>query len=349
MNPVLLATLFPAAVLLDALLGEPPAKYHPVCLMGTVAQRSEALLRGLAKRKKASDSTLFVAGMLAALLSALPFALAAYLLVWLGTGIGLDWGLALCCVALCLAPRSLGEHARRVAVPLEQGDLESARQAVSMLVGRNTACLDAHGIARACVESVGENVTDGVLATLFWAGIGGLVAGLPGAATAAVFHRVSNVLDALWGKRNATYRRFGTWAARTDDVLNAFPARLSLPIIALASALDAFLWSPTAPHRLKNASATLLCTLRTGWRDRYAHASPNSAWSEAAFAGALDLKLGGPVYYKDLFAPYPFMGTGRLEATPQDIRKSIRLMWLSTLLFALCESVALYALLLLPI
>lgn len=314
--------LLPAAVALDALLGEPPAKLHPVCLMGWLATHTERLTRRL------FSDHLFTAGMLAALLTTLPFALTACILAQLP---GLGWLLSLLCVYVCLAPKSLGEHARRVAVPLEQGDLESARHAVSMLVGRNTEQLDAHGIARACVESVGENLTDGVLSTLFWAAIGGLVAGLPGAAVAAVFHRASNVLDALWGKRNATYRHFGTWAARTDDVLNFFPARLSLPIIALASGL----LSSSERRR------TMLRTLRTGWKDRYAHASPNSAWSEAAFAGALDLRLGGPVSYGDLYAPYPYMGEGRPQATPLDIRKAIRLMWISTLLFALCGSATL--------
>lgn len=316
--------LLPAAVALDALLGEPPAKLHPVCLMGWLAKRTERLTRRLL------NNHLFTAGMFAALLTTLPFALVAFVLVRLAPP-GLDWLLSVFCVYVCLAPKSLGEHALRVAVPLEQGDLESARHAVSMLVGRNTEQLDAHGIARACVESVGENLTDGVLSTLFWAGIGGLAADLPGAAAAAVFHRASNVLDALWGKRNATYKHFGTWAARIDDVLNFFPARLSLPIIALASSLD-----PLSSGRCQTA----LHTLRTGWKDRYAHASPNSAWSEAAFAGALDLRLGGPVFYGELYAPYPYMGDGRPQATPLDIRKAIRLMWIATLFFALCGSAA---------
>ena len=164
-----------------------------------------------------------------------------------------------------------------MALPLEQGDLEAARRAVAMLVGRDPQQLDACGVARACVESVGENLTDGILATLFWATAGLLLAGLPGAAALAACHRAANVLDALWGRLDETYRCFGTAAARLDDVLNWCPARLSLPCIVLAAAL--------LPGLDAHACR------RVGWRDRHAHESPNSAWSEAAFAGALGLRL----------------------------------------------------------
>ena len=112
-----------------------------------------------------------------------------------------------------------------------------------MLVGRDPQQLDAHGVARACVESVGENLTDGILATLFWAAAGLLLAGLPGAAALAACHRAANVLDALWGRLDATYRCFGTAAARLDDVLNWCPARLALPCIVLAAALLHATWN----------------------------------------------------------------------------------------------------------
>ena len=137
-----------------------------------------------------------------------------------------------------------------------------------MMVGRNPDRLDAHGVARACVESVGENLTDGVLSTLFWAGIGLFFFGYPGAACLAVLHRSANMLDALWGKKNKKYIRFGTFAARLDDALNFVPARLSLPFIAFASRII-----PNLRHS---------DILPVGWKYRAAHESPNSAWSEAA-------------------------------------------------------------------
>ena len=201
--------------------------------------------------------------------------------------------------------------------------------AVAMLVGRDPQQLDAHGVARACVESVGENLTDGILATLFWAAAGLLLAGLPGAAALAACHRAANVLDALWGRLDATYRCFGTAAARLDDVLNWCPARLALPCIVLAAAL------------LPGLDAR--ACRRVGWRDRHAHESPNSAWSEAAFAGALGLRLGGPARYGPLYRDHPWLGDGSPLATARHIRQAVRLMWASVLVFAASASLLLAA------
>ena len=198
-----------------------------------------------------------------------------------------------------------------------------------MLVGRDPQQLDAHGVARACVESVGENLTDGILATLFWAAAGLLLAGLPGAAALAACHRAANVLDALWGRLDATYRCFGTAAARLDDVLNWCPARLALPCIVLAAAL------------LPGLDAR--ACRRVGWRDRHAHESPNSAWSEAAFAGALGLRLGGPARYGPLYRDHPWLGDGSPLATARHIRQAVRLMWASVLVFAASASLLLAA------
>ena len=226
MNLAALA-LLPAALLVDRLFGEPPSRLHPVCLIGAFAARVETLLR-----RGPNGARMFLSGALACLLAALPPAAAAGGVVLAAQRCGgprAGWFAAVALVYVCLAPRSLGEHAHRVAVPLARNDLEGARRAVSMIVGRQTAALDADGVARACVESVAENLTDGVLSTLFWAGVGLLLFGCPGAAALAVLHRSVNVLDAMWGKKNETYIRFGTLAARLDDALNFVPARLSLP------------------------------------------------------------------------------------------------------------------------
>ena len=152
-----------------------------------------------------------------------------------------------------------------------------------------------------------------------------MIGGALGAAAAALVHRVFNILDAMWGKKNEQYRHFGTFAARTDDTLNFIPARLILSCISLAA-----LFLPGASSRH---------ALTVGWTFRRAHASPNSAWSEAAFAGALGLRIGGPVSYKGMPADYPWIGSGRKEATAGDLDRAIRLMWLTTaigtLLFSL--------------
>ena len=232
MNLAFLA-LLPAALLIDRLFGELPSRVHPVCMMGALASRMEALFR-----RGSNNALMSLSGTLACLLVVLPCAALAGGLAW-AAQVYADpraaWFVSAIIIWICVAPRSLEEHALRVAVPLAKGDLEGARKAVSMMVGRNPDRLDAHGVARACVESVGENLTDGVLSTLFWAGIGLFFFGYPGAACLAVLHRSANMLDALWGKKNKKYIRFGTFAARLDDALNFVPARLSLPFIAFAA------------------------------------------------------------------------------------------------------------------
>lgn len=322
-------TILFIALIFDRLLGEAPDRLHPVCFMGLWAVRCEAWVRGFFASTR-------LAGAVAALAVILPFAL-------VGAGLVLcmpqGWpagAVAGVVVYVCLAPRSLEEHALAVARALENGDLPAGRGAVSRMVGRETKELDEHGVARAAVESVGENLVDGVLATLFWAAMGvwiGSVTGSNGfawAAGLAVAHRAANTLDAMWGRRNERYMYFGTAAARLDDVLAFAPARLSLPVIAIA----AFVVHGPSPAGRR----AFMDTLRTGWRDRAAHASPNSAWSEAAFAGALRLRLAGPTMYAGAVRPSPYLGDGMpdatADATAAHIRAAVRLMWMTTVLFA---------------
>ncbi len=310
-----------AALVLDRLFGEPPNRLHPVCMIGALAIRLEVWLR-----HERSNRYLFFAGALACLLTVVPCTATAGCLV-LATSYCLgptaEWLAATCIVYICLAPRSLAEHAQRVAQPLLQNDIKTARKAVSMLVGRCTDNLDAHGLARACVESVAENLTDGVVSTLFWAGMGMMIAGFPGAAALAVFHRTANILDALWGKKNETYIHFGVCAARLDDALNFFPARLAMPCVAVAG---------------KNL-AGLRCKdiFRVGWKFHNAHESPNSAWTEAAFAGALGLQLGGPAIYGQDIVDHPWLGEGTRAAQPEHIQLAITLLRRAVIVFTSSE------------
>lgn len=310
---------FPCVLLLDRLFGEPPCWLHPVCGMGWLAAKSEAWLW-----REGSPRLQFAAGCAAAGLVLFVCVGLAWFFCTAAAALHpvAGWGAALLCVYCCLAPRSLAEHARRVQVALEHNNLSAAKQAVGMLVGRQTSTLDAHGIARACIESVGENVTDGVLATLFWAGLGLCLNNPPLAAALAILHRSANVLDALWGKKNARYCFFGRAAARLDDALAFVPARCALPCIALAACFSPQAHAGTA--------------LATGWRFRHAHESPNSAWSEAAFAGALGLQLGGAACYGMQRVEHPLLGTGRTKALPKDIQAAIGLMWRTSLLFTFC-------------
>lgn len=334
--------ILPLAIFLDALLGEAPNRLHPVCILGHWAVGCEGFFRRCFSVFPGTSFREFLAGMLATVAVVLPFVtLAVGLVVLAGLlGSGFMEVMAALVVYTCLAPRSLGEHAVAVAVSLERSnesylqersDLDAARSAVARMVGRDVRDLDAGAVGRACVESVGENLVDGVLSTIFWACVGQALCGPAGAAGLAALHRACNTLDAMWGKRNDRYRHFGTCAARLDDGLGWLPARLSLPIIALAATVI----------RQDGRAA-----LRIGWRDRAAHASPNSAWSEAAFAGALGLRLGGPDTYGGVVRPVPYLGDEQSTArvTPTHIRAAVTLMWASTLLSALLAELVLVVL-----
>lgn len=309
--PVLLLT---AALVLDRLFEEPRPALHPVCWMGQAADFWERTLR----RDKNSPVGMRLRGLAALLCMEACFVLPALILVVLcqNLWLPLGWCAAAICIWLCLAPHSLARHARAVLAPLHRGNLETARLKLSWIVGRNTNVLDEAGIARASVESVAENCTDGVLSTLFWAFAGYLLGGLPLAAALPVAQRVANTLDAMWGKKNERYIYFGCCAAKLDDVFNYLPARVSLFCIALACLF------------VKGTDAAQ--ALRVGYRFHAAHESPNSAWSEAAFAGALHLKLGGPAIYAGRTVNHPWLGTGTPNATPADISVAIDLMFATT-------------------
>ncbi len=321
-----------AALLLDYMLGDPRTKYHPVCLMGNFAYALEGRLR-----RGDTGFVLFLRGALAWFCTVAVATFTAWFLVFLGS-VGSSWlGSALCAfiIAVCMAPKSLAEHAQRICLPLEREDITSARQNLAMIVGRDVQNLDAHGIARAGIESVGENLVDGVLSSLFWATVGLVFWGCAGAAALVTLHRVSNVLDAQWGKKNEKYRYFGTCAARVDDALNFIPARLSLPCICFAALLMQMVQQRTV-HLTGKAQL-----FKVAFAYRYAHASPNSAWSEAAFASALGLTLGGPVSYGGMPAQYPHIGQGSSKATAMHMRQAITLLWVSTLLWLLSSALLL--------
>ncbi len=310
----------------DFILGDPRSVWHPVCLMGRWAHAVENVMR-LDK----NGYGMFLRGVVAYVFVVLPWVLAVYFLVIASEyvfGVAGAMAMSVACVYICLAPRSLAEHACKVYVPLQQGDAHEAQTALSMIVGREVHNLDNYGIARACVESVAENFVDGVFATLFWASVGFVYGGFAGCGVCVMWHRVSNVLDAEWGKKNEKYKRFGTCAARCDDALNFLPARLALPVIALAA-----VFVPKCRG---------LDALQVGYAFRHAHASPNSAWSEAAFAGALGVKLGGSAVYGGRVVEHPVLGVGTDKVEVEHILRAVRLMWMSTLLGTVGWSVLLY-------
>lgn len=273
--------LLVAALVLDRLLGD-PRRGHPLAGFGMLAAGAE--------RVGHADSVW--RGGLWLLALVVPFAVAVW---WLGRLPG-GWLVDLAVLWLALGWRGLETHATRVADALQADDLPRARQAVGMLVSRDTSELDASGIRAATAESVLENGNDAVFATIFWF----LVAGGAG----VVVYRLVNTLDAMWGYRTGRYNRFGRAAARLDDILNWVPARLTSLAYALAG----------------NTRAALRC-----WRDQGARwKSPNAGPVMAAGAGALGVTVGGAARYAGGTEERPTLGEGPAPG-PGTIDAALRL------------------------
>jgi adenosylcobinamide-phosphate synthase len=212
---------------------------------------------------------------------------------------------ALACLAVIasalVAQKSLDAHVSAVASALEKEGLDAGRRAVAAIVGRDPERLDAAGVARAAIESLAENFSDGVVAPLFWL----TVAGLPG----ALVYKAINTADSMIGHKSERYRAFGWAAARTDDVANLPASRLAALWLCLAATV--------APNASFQGAA------RTVWRDARKHRSPNAGWPEAAMAGALGLRLAGPRVYGGETVIDQWMGSGRAEAEAGDIRRAL--------------------------
>jgi adenosylcobinamide-phosphate synthase len=290
------------ALLLEAAIGYPPFVYraigHPVTWMGALLGWLESRLN----RASASHDRRRAAGVLALALTLGCTAASACVLGWITFPGVIRTGVLIFAATTLLAQRSLYQHVRAVADALEQDGLEAGRGAVSMIVGRNPGCLDEGGVARAAIESLAENFSDGIVAPVFWLA----AAGLSGAAC----YKAVNTADSMIGHRTPRYAAFGWAAARLDDVVNLPASRLSVIFIVLAAlAIGA---SP------KGSIAAV-------WRDANRHRSPNAGWPEAAMAGALGLRLAGPRVYGDALVDDAFMGDGRRAATAADIARALRL------------------------
>jgi adenosylcobinamide-phosphate synthase len=206
-------------------------------------------------------------------------------------------------IGVLVAQRSLYEHVASVAAALSTGGLAGGREAVRHVVGRDPMSLDAHGVARAAIESLAENFSDGVVAPVFWY----LLLGLPG----LLAYKMANTLDSMIGHRTPHYRAFGWAAARLDDVLNIVPAPLSGVLLALAAVFA----KNTRPG---HALAIML-------RDGRKHHSPNAGWPESAMAGALGLALAGPRRYPEGLVADPWLGDGSARAGTSDISRGLQL------------------------
>jgi adenosylcobinamide-phosphate synthase len=305
-DPQLLLCALLLALALDAIFGDPEWLWrrgpHPVVLIGGAIARLEARwldlttpAAGQARRGRiASILVIGASALLALVMQELCIRLP---LGWLALGL---------IMSTLIAARGLYEHVAAVALGLEQG-LAEGRRAVAHIVGRDPASLDAHGVARAAIESAAENFADAVVAPLFW----GVLLGLPGMAA----YKAINTLDSMIGHRTPRHLHFGRFAARLDDYANWLPARLAAFVILLAS--------------LCLPGAAPAAGWRALWRDASHHRSPNAGWPEAAIAGALGLRLAGPRRYAGETIDDAWMGAGRAAAIPSDIRRALRLLVLA--------------------
>ncbi|PYF07159.1 adenosylcobinamide-phosphate synthase [Rhodobacter viridis] len=289
------AAMMAVAIAIDLALGWPDALYkrigHPVTWIGALIARLEKgwNFKGRLRRLRGVLVALAVIGTTAVIAASVQTWLPAG---WLGVLLGgvLAWPF--------VALRSMHDHVAAVAKPLLAGDLPGARHAVSMIVGRDPSRLDQPGVARAALESLAENSSDGIVAPLFW----GCVAGLPGIAA----YKAINTLDSMIGHRTERYEQFGWASARIDDLVNLIPARLTGLFFALASS------------RRGEALAVML-------RDARSHRSPNAGWPESALAGGLGIRLSGPRIYADRVAAEPWLNGTAPDPTPDDLARGLAL------------------------
>ncbi|GAA0372435.1 cobalamin biosynthesis protein [Actinoallomurus spadix] len=279
-----------AGLVLDALAGD-PRRGHPVAAFGRAAGALERRLYRDSVARGAVFTAVCVAGA----------AGAGLLVDATGRRTATRTALTAAATWAVLGGTSLGREGLAMAAALEAGDLEAARRRLPHLCGRDPSALDAKELARATVESVAENTSDAAVAPLFW----GAVLGVPG----LLAYRAVNTLDAMVGHRSPRYLRFGRVAARLDDAANWAPARLT-GLLTVACA-------PVAGGSPRTAYAILR-------RDGAAHPSPNAGRCEAAFAGALGVRLGGVNVYGNRVEDRPELGDGR-AAEPGDIRRAVRL------------------------
>ena len=293
---------------LDAVFGDPAWLPHPVVLMGRCISRLEKWLR--ARLPKTPEGELWGGRILAFCLPVGTFALASLVCIGaaalhplLGLAVQMFW------CGQALAAKGLVQESTNVYRELTKPDLPAARIAVSRIVGRDTQALTAEGVTKAAVETVAENASDGVIAPLLYMLLGG--------APLALTYKAINTMDSMVGYKNEQYLHFGRAAAKLDDIANFLPSRIAALLWVAAAALTG------------NDARSAWCIWR---RDRRNHASPNSAQTESACAGALNVQLAGPAYYFGEYYPKPTIGDAVRPIEPEDIRRADRMMYAESLL-----------------
>lgn len=289
---------------IDIFVGDPYNFPHPIRAIGTLISKLEKFVRG--KFKNLRKGGVFLALTVLVVSTFVPLAV-----LFVCYKINIFLGLAVESV-MCwqlVAARCLQKESMKVCRAVEEKDIEKARKAVSMIVGRDTDVLDETGIVKAAVETVAENTSDGVTAPIMYIALGGAPLGF--------FYKAANTMDSMIGYTNEKYIDIGRFAAKLDDVLNFIPSRLT----ALVMILSAYMLGADG----KNAA-------RIWKRDRRKHASPNSAQTESVCAGALDIRLAGDAYYFGELHKKEFIGDDIRPPESEDIRRANRLMYCTSVI-----------------
>ncbi|MBE6054819.1 MAG: cobalamin biosynthesis protein [Clostridium sartagoforme] len=287
--------------LLDLIIGDPQNPIHPIRLIGNLCKRIESYFR------KELSNSLKMAGLVTWISVVLIVFVFSNLILRLGYNLNYGLGVIISGIIIyfCIATKSLKVEALMVVKALRDNDIQEARHRLSYIVGRDTKNLNEEGILRAVVETIAENISDGVAAPILYAGLFG--------APFALVYKAVNTMDSMFGYKNEKYYEFGYFPAKLDDVFNYIPARITGYLIVISAyflKLD-----------YKNS-------YKIYKRDRYNHSSPNSAHPEAAAAGALGLKLGGANYYFGKLVEKPTIGDEIKKIEVEDVNKTNNILYL---------------------
>ena len=312
---------FIAGFALDLLIGDPHFIPHPVRLIGSLISFCDKRLNcdaGYNISEKKLNLIKYKRGMLLAFIVIFATFAMSVIIIVAAYSINLYAGVIAEAVMTwqILATKCLRVESMRVYDALRTDGVDAGRRAVSMIVGRDTSVLDAAGVTRAAVETIAENTSDGVIAPMLYTAIGGPVLGF--------VYKAVNTMDSMLGYKNDKYMYFGRFAARLDDVVNFIPARISAYLMIAAAFIGGRLFDGKNAYRILK-------------RDRFNHASPNSAQTESVCAGALRVQLAGDAVYFGKLVKKKYIGDGLREIEYEDIKRANRLMYITAFL---CELLA---------
>ena len=291
--------------ILDLLIGDPNNPFHPVRGIGLLASKLETIFRKLLK------NSLKIAGLIVWMITIILTFAITYGIIFVCMKINKYLGIIVqgIIIYFCISAKGLVVEVYKVIKYLNEGNIEKSRKQLSYIVGRDTESLDSKGITRAVIETIAENMSDGVIAPILFAGIFG--------AAGSMAYKAVNTMDSMFGYKNEKYIKFGYFPAKLDDLFNYIPASVTGILIIISSFF--------LKRDYKNS-------FKIYKRDRYNHTSPNSAHPEAAMAGALDIQLGGANYYFGKIVEKPVIGDKIKEIEINDVKKTAEILYLSAVM-----------------